>query len=691
MYRAPLFVLLVAGSVGVLASCGETERKRPSNWPDGWIMPDAQVILDSKTSDLGTLPDGLKVNPLGPIITFISPTKKQVVTTSTLNVQAKITDKDSTVNVSTVKLTFQGGTTKVTKTMTASTTPDVFEAKLDLTKLTGSGRVIVEASDMKGNKNTAFVEFSYDAGPTIAFTAPAAKSNHKSKVTVQVLVTDTVEIKSFKVQVGATKVPMKQILPGKLQQVWTGSLTFKNFTPPLSGSQVLVAEATNKNGARATKSLPFTVDDKGPTIKVTSQTPGTIIGGVITLSATITDAAGVLESSVKCVIGNGKTLQTVVLKNSTAAATTFTGQFDTRTLLQTFLWPVMSFRATDKLGNEAHEDIVVGLDNGKPIMEFDPPEDFHMSEKKTGYYLCSRPFDPVGVDAADDKQQVPQVTRFRGRFQDQGNDIPSAPWVPFTGINDTSVFMYVLDDTTQALVYDLDGDGYCDAINPEIIPLGSKPTAKEAVAVKMAVIKPTGKADFRPPWFNPATDAGATAPDGGGSSKYLLPSSCKSWGTKAKPPEDLCLGTSMTAVIPYANTGNPAIYTIPPVQPKKTDYTCSGLPFDFLANKISDGWACVAATATDKLGNRGVTPPLRVYVNNSPTFTKPTVNLPAGAGTPPHCPGARPKGTGQVESATPCKFRNPRAGSSPQNGVYLCDTKMKASQMFCHNEVYLAP
>ena len=684
MYRAPLFLFLAASLVVFQAGCGDSEKKRPLNWPDGYFPPDGPTVLDTSVADLGSLPDGLKVDPDGPVITILSPTAGVVVTSSTLTVKARIIDKDQ-VDQNSTSVKLQGGTAV---SMTATTTPNEYEAKLDISLVKGKGRLIVSAKDLKGKSNDKVLEFTYDAGPTIKFTAPGAKSNHKSKVTVQVLVKDVVKITSFKVLVGAETVALKAVVPGDTQQVWTGDVIFSNYKPPLSGSQVLTAEATNKNGARSTASLQFNVDDAGPTILITSQTAGTLIGGVIQLSATVTDAAGVLASSVKCVIGNGKTIQTITLVNSTGAPTVFTGQFDTRTLSQTFLWPVMSFRATDKLGNEAHNDIQVGLDNGKPIMEMDPPEDFHMSKKKQTIVECSRPFDPVGDDAASDLQQVPQVTFLRGRFQDQGNDINSAPWVPISGLDNASVFLYVLDDTSQALVYDNDGDGWCDDINPEVVPLASKPGPTEAVAVNLAPAATTGAADFRSPYFGTLIgDAGTV--DGGSTSQNLPPAACHTWGGASKAPDPLCLAGPMSVMIPYAGTKTPAIYTIPPVGGAKTGYTCSGLPFDFKANKISDGWVCVAATIKDKLGNRGVTPPIRLYVNNATSFTKPSDTLPAGAGVAPNCTGTMNKATGKVITSKPCKFRNPREGSVPKMGVYKCNANMTKKQMFCHNEVLI--
>jgi hypothetical protein len=108
------------------------------------------------------------------------------------------------------------------------------------------------------------------------------------------------------------------------------------------------------------------------------------------------------------------------------------------------------------------------------------------------------------------------------------------------------------------------------------------------------------------------------------------------------------------------NGTEPAIYTLPKVISGATG-GCMGLPFDFSANGISDGWACAAVEAKDKLGNRGVSPPIRLWVDKSWNANKSVPVSAATAATAPHCTGTMDK-TGKV-TGTPCKFRDPRTWS----------------------------
>jgi hypothetical protein len=66
----------------------------------------------------------------------------------------------------------------------------------------------------------------------------------------------------------------------------------------------------------------------------------------------------------------------------------------------------------------------------------------------------------------------------------------------------------------------------------------------------------------------------------------------------------------MTYSLGYA-TGQPAIWTVPPIV--GDGLQCAGRQFD-ASNNLRDGWACVAVVASDKLGNKQVSRPIRICV-----------------------------------------------------------------------------
>ena len=611
MIRSLMPASLLMALVFLLIGCSEEEQP-PKGWPDGLLSEDGRIKLDTPPTDLGVEPD-LNNEEGGPLIEVLVPLAGDTVLGEVLTVQAMITDPDG-VDDQTVTVTLQGG---IPAKMTITSTPNVYEALVDISEVR-EARLWVTASDLLQKQSSRIVVFTRDAGPKILFLSPEEDSRHRGSVSVQIVVADTKEITSFEVKVGTHALILTQSNTDPMNQIWGGTVKFddKAFNPPLSGAQVITATAENSNTARAIETRSFFVDDKGPEFTVVSQEPGELIGGIINLEVEVVDLAGVLPSTVRCVIGNDLDSRTVVLTSSAGQPDTYTGQFDTRTLSQYDLWPVMSFRAADKLGNESHYDIQVGLDNGQPIIELNPPTSYYHGKFDEGILRCSRPFDPVGSDAVNDIQAVPQVIEIRARIEDQGNHVLSAPWIPISLVDTDTTWLYMLDDTTKALAVDMDGDGFCDEINPEIIPLGSSPKPGDAVAVNIKPVKPSGVANFMPP-LDP---------------EIPLHPACSYWGSEIMPPQPLCVITPLTVATFYTNGSEPAIYSIPPMVAGAKSFKCLGLPFDFLANNFTEGWACAAVVADDNLGNRGVSPPLRLYVDYSLTYQNPPQPPPLARG-----------------------------------------------------------
>ena len=687
-----------------IPGCEEAARETPSFYYDGWIVSDGVIIPDARAQDAGLAPDGLPFNSNGPKIEIKYPKKPpDYVIGKTMTVIAKITDPDG-VQAQSITANVKG--LKTVK-MSLSTKVDEYEAKIDISSLALNNYLWVVATDSKGNTNTSLIPFRRDPGPLITFLAPKSSERAKSSVSVNAVVNYDVEVldgEKLLVRIGSTSIAMTRKSHDKTnkKQVWIGTVVFKDFNPPLTGNQMLIATMKNKNLTIGTATQTFFVDDKGPEFVSVSHSAGQIIGGTIKVFADIKDDAGILDSSVKCVIGKALNIRIIDLK-ATATKGRYEALFDARLLGVHDLYTVMSFRASDTLGNESHLGVTVILDNGPPVMEMDPPANMHMSKKEKGKLQCSYPFDPVGMDALNDLYQVPQIIPMRVRIEDQGNLVPSSGGVKWlSGIDGKLVQLYVLDDTLQPLVVDSDEDGFCDSINPDVIPLGSSPKVGQAVAIKMTGITPSGAADYYH------------------SGKYLPKWGCTSWGTETSAPEDYLCKSVSSYVIPPARcvkSSTVSIFTIPVVNSSSTGVTCMGLPFDFLANKFDGGWACVAVSAQDKLGNKGVTPPMRVYVNYSSNktcsttvdcpkgekclplivkgvstkkclFLSQTSVLPATAGVPPTCTGTMSKKTGVVNPNKPCKFRNPRSGSNPTLDKFNCASWQDYHrQMFCHHEV----
>jgi hypothetical protein len=265
--------------------------------------------------------------------------------------------------------------------------------------------------------------------------------------------------------------------------------------------------------------------------------------------------------------------------------------------------------------------------------------------------VCSWAFNPLGNyrqlgDMPGDLCAVPQVFDLRARIEDDGNRADGLKFSPIAGINPATTAVYVLNDTAQPLVVDVDGDGVCDAINPNLVPTTKAPArSNEVLAVRLSAVPPKGVADFTPDpsLTNPAVQAAypACAP-----------------GIEVLGPRPLCGSQTLSVVIGYpaARGPNPAIWALEPITGGEP--WCVGSQFDTFANEIPDGWACLAAGAADFLGNSSVSSPLRVWVQHKGLPNGATCpGAPPNAGAPPNCTGSYNRQTGAV-STTPCRGRS---------------------------------
>lgn len=471
------------------------------------------------------------------------------------------------------------------------------DTPLDLSTVpTGPYTLSVTAVTAGGGVGTATTEVFIDGGPSITFLAPDNGAFVKGSVVVTAVVLDRAGVASVAFSVGQVQIPMAAISSNASQ--YTVTLDFDSFNPPLEGPQVVTVTAANSNGVVSIATRQFTVDNGGPSITGTKPEMGGLIGKLLTIEASVSDPAGVIESSVVAVVAHGDVHFEVRLEKGKDGA--FRGLFDTTQLPVHALFPGISFRAQDALGNQSAVGYLVSLDNTPPILDLDPPEEVRIL---TSAGVCSWPFDPVGPDAIDDGSRVSQLFDIRARIEDQGNTpltgIPD--FIPIGAIDPRTVKVLILDDTSLPLVVDTSDppDGVCDDVNPELKPSVSPESSKDAQLFDMVSLSPGGAGDF--------------------SHQPGVPCS-----GNAESPSPLCSTTfslakrrAMTYSMSYA-TRLPSIWTLPPII--GDGLQCAGRQFD-ASNNLSDGWACVAAVAADTLGNQQVSRPLRICVEARPDST----------------------------------------------------------------------
>lgn len=473
------------------------------------------------------------------------------------------------------------------------------DTPLDLTKVSGGLYDLqVTVATAGGVMASATLPLYVDSGPVISFVQPADGVFVRGSLVVTVMVSDShSEIASVEISVGQVKLDPALISSNGAQYAVT--LDFGSFNPPLDGPQIVTVTAKNANGNVSIGTRKFTVDNDGPEITNTKPGMGELIGTLITLQAQVSDPAGVMEGSVIAVVAHGDVQFKVKLEKGAGIA--YAQVFDTTQLPVYSIFPSISFRAEDTLGNQSSVGYLVSLDNTPPTLDLDPPDDFRLI-KADG--TCSWPFDPVGPDAIDDGSLVNQLFDIRARIEDNGNTPLTgvADFVPIGGVDASEVRVLILDDTSLPLVVDTSDppDGICDDINPELKPSVAPQSSKETQLMNMVSMQPAGAGDFS---YQP-----------GVSCSGLL-----------DPPSPLCVTTYseqknrvMTYSLGYAAGGLPSIWTIPPIV--GDGMQCAGRQFD-ASNNLQDGWACVAVVASDTLGNKQVSRPLRICVAAKPDST----------------------------------------------------------------------
>jgi hypothetical protein len=594
-----------------------------------------------------------------------------------------ITGGSDVVDPATVRATLvqMGGTGTVSAApLVGPMGQSLFTGKISLAGLTtGDYTLTVTAASSGGATGSAQVKLKIDGGPIITVLSPTAGHHYKGSLVAQVLIDPGL-------YGPLSGMPSCSIagMPVTLQPTGNANLYRAVFdlTMPtmLTGDQLFEVSAKDSGpsgGTRTDIKLTFNVDITGPTITMTAPVPGAIVGGVVKISAVIDDGAGVDASSVQVLIGDETTTAFRLPLMADASVGDFSTLFDTNNLTKCKLntdpcivRPTLSFRASDLLGNESVVSYPIAIDNIPPIADFFPP--MIRDSKIDGVLRCSWKFDPldysiVAGDAPDDGCVVPQVFDLRARIEDDGNHAAGLKQIPISTVDPLATAAYVLDSTVvngvpQPLVVDTDGDGWCDAVNPQLQPTTEPITGpRQVLKVRLAPVPPGGTADFTP-------DPSLPIPLPGGGVCSI--------GLAAEIPENLCKpGPEPSIAISYAG-GLPAIWSIEPIKPDMNAY-CFGAQFDTKANKIAAvtstspnlapaaGWKCIAVVTADKLGNASTSAPLRVYLKDyaysgaDPFAAGSFCNqaVPSNAGPAPDCTGTFDKATGTL-SQKACKSRS---------------------------------
>lgn len=628
MMRSALW-FVAAAVLAIAPACGD-DAPGGNNFADAGPQPDAPVLPDA--SQLPDAGDGADAQILidapmdsdGPVVVLLSPTapanlgSDQIVVSDRFTARCRVTANPASsdpVDTSSVRIEVIGvGGTTVTAFAQPTTVQSEFEASLSVAGfLNGALTVRCTAADLASTPriNSHEIQTNLDLGPKVTVFSPVEGAFIANAVEVVFSVTASPVASG---DTGATPNPASVgmsiagvDLTGDLTEdppssgVYKATVNFEDvrFVPALDGAQTLRVTAANTRTPAAVtrvKRTVFNADSDGPTILITDPAPAGLVSGIFTLTVNVFDPAGVDDTSVIATIAGSEEFDL-----SLVSGTTFEGSFDTRVLPNTMVFPTVVVRARDMVGNQSSIGQLVTLDNRPPLVSMDPPdmrEAFYDAE--TMRIECSHAFDPVGSDAADDGESVPQLFELRARVEDQGNGATTGNnsiLVPHAGVDDDKVQLFILDDSSRALIVDTDGDGVCDEIDPNLVPTSVPMAANEAAVVDFAEMQEAGQSNYVPP---------VTPPFGGG-----VEAVCNVDFDATDPPLPVCI-TSPALRIPRTELGTDAvIYSIAP----QTVTQCLGNGFDALATNIADGWACLAVRVEDNLGNVNVSAPMRVCID----------------------------------------------------------------------------
>jgi hypothetical protein len=297
---------------------------------------------------------------------------------------------------------------------------------------------------------------------------------------------------------------------------------------------------------------------------------------------------------------------------------TFTYLVDATKFTDATVQVTLNIDAKDVAGNGAvGKSLLMNIDNQPPLVSLDPPKVRLITNTSTTRY-CSKAFDPLGEEAVSDTENVGLLPLFRAFILERTNTADGLKLLVFSGVDPVTPHLYLQNDPAKGVIIDTNNDGICDAINPEL-----KGTTR---SIALDPIPAVGAGD---------TNAGVNLSD-----DPPVPSDwvCTPRGVDVK---GLCgdNGSDLDAVAgEFVQVGDTltnlsAIWGVQVGAPQSL--TCTGRQWELSPSFAKEGWQCLAGSASDMVGNEGISPPLRVCFDEPGNDTQPACAV--SSTTPPSC------------------------------------------------------
>lgn len=641
-------ILLVVGAatlVGLFSACGGSgdhaavPTDSTGGRSTGGTKPVATAGKDAGGAGLGGA-DGVD-NDNAPVVKITSPDEvltpdDGVLAESTVQVLCtaqKPYPAAAAINPISVKLAIKDIAGKVIEEKGASPTKnkDEYEADFVLTKVP-SGRVsfICSAADTNEVTGTDTISSFVDHGPTITIVEPTAGSSHplKGGLAVEFMVERTplakedsgADVDAVVFTLDGKEIPIKEISSGHFKASLQLDDTEKFPVVP-SGAITITATNTRAPAVTANESYNIIIDGEGPIITINAPLPQAVVGGKVTLKFTVNDVgSGVDEKSVSAALFSGDDPRFFDPERGWRRdGATYFFTFDSKDIepnapVQT----TINVRASDLVGNlsASGQSLQLYLDNVPPKVDIDP-RNVRMESANS----CSGSFDPVGPAVLNDlagqlgSPIVNPIAFFRAFVVEDTNSQPGQKIFYYSGTDQSEVRLYIQPDadhaTTKLLINKNPGtDTTCDDIG------GIDDIANPPPFTALKPISATGPVGS--PWNQLDGEVEPPASDG-----------CKLVDDGAPPPLCPAHNSDMWWVPFNQELMEPYVYVVGTPDPNAV--SCAGIDLAFVTSNQKDGWACAAARVVDRAGNIGISPPIRVCVDD-------------GKGDPPPC---------RVSSTTP--------------------------------------
>jgi hypothetical protein len=544
----------------------------------------------------------------GPLIDILAPeaatdpNTDMIVTSSTVTVRCKVTRSQSRfahdVNPSSVAILAKSGKDALTGVVTAQA-DDVFEADFNLADFKNGPLSFTCSADdvaMPAHTGTTTIDTFLDLGPEIVLLDPMDMGTYAltGKLAIRFQVKESkvagndkeAAPKNIKLEASGQNVKITE--SASEHGLYTASVNYNDrklfpMAPTSSAISITAASSRTPKAPVRKERADITLDADGPTIAVNAPGYMTIVRGDVVLSVTVSDPAGIKMDSITGTINNDLYALTEWKNNGGG---NFTTHFDTVPFGTKLTMLTINIKASDEVGNESTIDHILRLDNVPPLISLDPPNIRIGVRSST---TCSVAFDPVGDDAKNDLDKSDYSGMYRVEVRELTNHSPDANIDYVAGVKDGTVKIFAQEDPNIPLLIDTNGDGQCDEINSDALAENERPTQ---LTLQSLSVRGT------PPYLSTATFGPNDPPW------------CTAGGLAPPLPSTLCAATALTYAAPQPIEGvPPAIYGIGPTN--NDGGACEGNTWELLPI-VGEGWKCIAARVEDKIGNVGVSRPLRI-------------------------------------------------------------------------------